>query len=70
MKYLIVTKEQARELGIKGVRREVGDGVIITDKDLTCYGTPDMTLEDKANELGCELLTEKEILQTIKNNEL
>jgi hypothetical protein len=70
MKYLIVTKDKAKALGIKGVRLEVSGGLIITDKDLTCYGTPDMTLEDKANELGCELLTEKEILQTIKNNEL
>lgn len=67
MKYLIVTKQQAKELGIKGTRREVNGGVIITDKDLTCYGTSEMTSEEKAESLGSVLMSEKEILQTIKN---
>lgn len=73
MKYAIIDRERCRQIGINHLyRQQIGDKVVITEKELAFSSVQGDSLEDKAKEEGLELMTVNEVkdfVRQYKNNQ-
>lgn len=62
MRYAIINKEQCEKLGISpSYRKQIGDDVVITEKELSFSAAVGDTVEEKAVNEGLRLLTDGEV---------
>lgn len=62
MRYAIINKERCEKLGINpDYRKQMGDDVVITEKELSFSAAVGDTIEDKAESEGLSLLTDSEV---------
>ena len=67
MKYAIIDRERCRQIGINPLyRRQIGDKVVITEKELAFSSAQGDTLEDKAHEESLELMTVNEVKDFVR----
>lgn len=73
MKYAIIDRERCRQIGINPLyRQQIGDKVVITEKELAFSSVQGDTLEDKLQGEGLELMTVNEVkdfVRQYKNNQ-
>lgn len=70
MKYAIIDRERCRQIGINPLyRQQIGDKVVITEKELAFSSVQGVTLEDKAQEDGLELMTVNEVKDLVRRQE-
>lgn len=62
MRYAIINKDRCREIGVSpSYRMQIGDNVVITEKELAFSAAVGDTVEDKAKNEGVALLTDSEV---------
>lgn len=70
MKYAIIDMERCRQIGINPLyRQQIGDKVVITEKELAFSSVQGDTLEDKAQGEGLELMTVNEVKDLVRRQE-
>lgn len=70
MKYAIIDRERCRQIGINPLyRQQIGDKVVITEKELAFSSVQGVTLEDKAQGEGLELMTVNEVKDFARQQE-
>lgn len=70
MKYAIIDRERCRQIGINPLyRQQIGDKVVITEKELAFSSVQGDTLEDKAQREGLELMTVNEVKDLVRRQE-
>nr|DAH96867.1 MAG TPA: hypothetical protein [Caudoviricetes sp.] len=70
MKYAIINRERCRQIGINPLyRQQIGDKVVITEKELAFSSVQGETLEDKAQGEGLELMTVNEVKDLVRKQE-
>lgn len=72
MRYAIINKERCRQIGISPLyRRQIGDDVVITEKELAFSSVQGDTVEEMASNEGIELLEIGEVNEYTRkyNNE-
>lgn len=70
MKYAIINRERCRQIGINPLyRQQIGDKVVITEKELAFSSVQGDTLEDKAQREGLELMTVNEVKDLVRRQE-
>lgn len=70
MKYAIINRERCRQIGINPLyRQQIGDKVVITEKELAFSSVQGDTLEDKAQGEGLELMTVNEVKDLVRRQE-
>lgn len=70
MKYAIIDRERCRQIGINPLyRQQIGDKVVITEKELAFSSVQGDTLEDKAQKEGVELMTVNELKDFARQQE-
>lgn len=70
MKYAIIDRERCRQIGINPLyRQQIGDKVVITEKELAFSSVQGDTLEDKAQGEGLELMTVNEVKDLVRRQE-
>lgn len=70
MKYAIINRERCRQIGINPLyRQQIGDKVVITEKELAFSSVQGDTLEDKAQREGLELMTVNEVKDLVRKQE-
>lgn len=70
MKYAIIDRERCRQIGINPLyRQQIGDKVVITEKELAFSSVQGDTLEDKAQREGLELMTVNEVKDLVRKQE-
>lgn len=70
MKYAIIDRERCRQIGINPLyRQQIGDKVVITEKELAFSSVQGDTLEDKAQEEGVELMTVNDVKDFARQQE-
>jgi len=68
MRYAIINKERCRQLGINPMyRQQIGDNVVITEKELAFSAAEGETLEDKARSEDVELVSVNEVKDYARN---
>lgn len=69
MRYAIIGRERCQQLGINPMyRQQIGDKVVITEKELAFSSAQGETLEDKAQGEGLELMTVNEVKDFARNH--
>ena len=70
MKYAIIDRERCRQIGINPLYRQIiGDEVVITEKELAFSSVQGVTIEDKAQREGLELMTVNEVKDLVRRQE-
>lgn len=70
MKYAIIDRKRCRQIGINPLyRQQIGDKVVITEKELAFSSVQGDTIEDKAKEEGLELMTVNEVKDFVRQYE-
>jgi hypothetical protein len=70
MKYAIIDRERCRQIGINPLyRQQIGDKVVITEKELAFSSVQGDTLENKAQGEGLELMTVNEVKDLVRRQE-
>lgn len=70
MKYAIIDRERCRQIGINPLyRQQIGDKVVITEKELAFSSVQGDTLEDKLQGEGLELMTVNEVKDFARQQE-
>lgn len=70
MKYAIIDRERCRQIGINPLyRQQIGDKVVITEKELAFSSVQGDTIEDKAQGEGLELMTVNEVKDLVRKQE-
>lgn len=70
MKYAIIDRERCRQIGINPLyRQQIGEKVVITEKELAFSSVQGDTLEDKAQGEGLELMTVNEVRDLVRRQE-
>lgn len=71
MRYAIINKQRCEQLGISSnYRKQLGNDVVITEKELSFSAAVGETVEDKAKSEGISLLTDAEADAAIAKYEL
>lgn len=70
MKYAIIDRERCRQIGINPLyRQQIGDKVVITEKELAFSSVQGDTLENKAQGEGLKLMTVNEVKDLVRRQE-
>lgn len=69
MRYAIINKERCAKLGINpAYRRQIGDDVVITEKELSFSAAVGDTVEEKAKNENVSLITDSELEVIVVND--
>lgn len=70
MRYAIINRERCRQLGINPLyRKQIGDNVVITEKELDFSAAQGDTVDDKAESEGLELMEIGEVQDYVRKQE-
>lgn len=70
MRYAIINRERCRQLGINPLyRKQIGDDVVITEKELDFSAAQGDTVDDKAESEGLELMEIGEVQDYARKQE-
>lgn len=70
MRYAIINRERCRQLGINPLyRKQIGDNVVITEKELDFSAAQGDTVDDKAESEGLELMEIGEVQDCARKQE-